>query len=110
MHYAKCNFPRQHRSRSYVLAARAAGEHTGHRKPRTALRLYGVNQISPLRGERFSPKHLEIRRGAEVARRLAIFAVKKLCRFEREETRAVRSNVNEVSGASFRVLARNGQF
>ena len=48
--------------------------------------------------------------GVEVARRLAIFAVKKLSRFEREETRAVRSTANEVSSASFRVLARNGQF
>jgi len=34
----------------------------------------------------------EIRRDYEVARRLAIFAVKKLSRFECEETRTVRSN------------------
>ena len=31
----------------------------------------------------------EIRRASEVARRLAIFAVKELSRFEREETRTV---------------------
>ena len=36
----------------------------------------------------------EIRRNSEVARRLAIFAVKKLCRFECEETRTVRSNTD----------------
>ena len=58
----------------------------------TSFRLSGVIEISPLRGEVREPSFSEIRRNSEVARRLAIFAVKKLCRFECEETRTVRSN------------------
>ena len=71
---------------------------------------YGVNKLPPLRVSASKSILPEIRHKFDVASRLAIFAVKKLCRFEREETRAVRSNANGVSGASFRVLARNGQF
>ena len=72
--------------------------------------LSGVNKISPLRGE---CKYINNYRNTErlrSRRRLAIFAVKKLCRFEREKTRTVRSTANGVRGASFRVLARSGQF
>ena len=57
-----------------------------------ALRLSGVIEISPLRGGAIVSILTEIWHDTEVARRLAIFAVKKLSRFEREETRAVRSN------------------
>ena len=57
--------------------------------PQIALRLSGVIEISPLRGEARKPSFSEIRCSVEVARRLAIFAVKKLSRFECEETRTV---------------------
>ena len=56
------------------------------------LALRGVIEISPLRGAARKPSFSETGCCTEVARRLAIFAVKKLSRFEREETRTVRSN------------------
>ena len=36
LHFAKCTIPRHHPPHSSVLAARAAGEHTGHRTPQIA--------------------------------------------------------------------------
>ena len=63
--------------------------------------LSGVNCTHPGGVSAIKSVLTEIRREFEVARRLAIFAVKKLRRFEREETRAVRSSANGVSGASF---------
>ena len=85
--------------------ARDAFPHTALRYACTVLLRYHPSGVGAIKSFL-----AEIWRGAEVARRLAIFAVKKLSRFEREETRAVRSTANEVSSASFRVLARNGQF
>jgi len=74
-------------------------------------RLSGVIKISPLRGEARKPSLSEIRRDPEAARRLAIFAVKKLKRFEREETRTVRScTERSESAASFHVREKMANF
>ena len=73
--------------------ARAAGRRTGLLAPQIASALqrpylgllkYHLSEVS-------ANKSIltEIRRDSEVVRRLAIFAVKKLRRFEREETRTV---------------------
>jgi hypothetical protein len=90
------SFPRHHLRCSSVAAARAAGYHTGlSRTPDCALLhfaylgllKYHLSEVSANKSA-FS----KMQRCAEVARRLAIFAVKKLCRFECKETRAARSN------------------
>ena len=86
------SLPRQRPPLSSVLAARAAGGRTGHRLPqiasaaRTYLGLIKYHLSGVSANKSILP---EIRHKFEVASRLAIFAVKKLSRFEREETRTV---------------------
>ena len=92
MHHVLFPLPRHHLRCSSVAAARAAVGSTAQRRPHTALTAfvcvgllkYHLSEVSEIMS-----MLTEIRRNSGVARRLAIFAVKKLRRFEREETRTV---------------------
>jgi hypothetical protein len=92
------SLPRHPPPRPSVAAARAAGAFDRLRRPRwlslSKPPLYVVLLKSHPSGVSTTKSTLtEMRRGAEVTRRLAIFAVKKLRRLEREETRTVRIRI-----------------